>query len=197
MPPKQFHVVTPDPVHPQQSYAFTDYAAYFRLMKRRLLEAVTLEDEVRADANYPEPVEHCGVCGWWVTCKEKREEDDHSSLVAGVSRLQRRELAANNAPTLTAIALLPDPIPFKPRRGSASSYGRVQRQASVQHDSRELPVPLHRLRELEVARGLSRHPEPSPGDIFLDLEGDPYAREKGREYLFGVGSDSSITACSN
>src|SRR5690606_3403038 len=25
-----------------------------------------------------------------------------------------------------------------------------------------------------------------PGDLFLDLEGDPFAREGGREYLFGL-----------
>jgi hypothetical protein len=28
-------------------------------------------------------------------------------------------------------------------------------------------------------------PVPSPGDIFLDLEGDPFARDGGREFLFG------------
>jgi hypothetical protein len=33
---------------------------------------------------------------------------------------------------------------------------------------------------------LSRLPEPSPGDVFLDLEGDLFAVEGGREYLFGV-----------
>jgi uncharacterized protein len=184
--PTHFHVVTSDPVHPRQSYRLNDYAAYFRLMKRRMLEAVEMGDEVLGGMHYPEPVDHCGVCRWWGTCDTRRHADDHSSLVAGVTRLQRRELAANGAPTLTAIAQLPDPLPFKPRRGSSTSYARVQRQAAVQHDSRDLAVPLHRLRELEDGRGLLRLPEPSPGDIFLDLEGDPYAREKGREYLFGV-----------
>ena len=41
-------------------------------------------------------------------------------------------------------------------------------------------------------QGLARLPAPSPGDIFLDLEGDPFARDGGREYLFGlviVGTD--------
>ena len=37
--------------------------------------------------------------------------------------------------------------------------------------------------------GLCRLPEPSPGDIFLDLEGDPYAVEGGREYLIGVATE--------
>src|SRR5207249_2311613 len=34
-------------------------------------------------------------------------------------------------------------------------------------------------------RGLAGLPNPSPGDLFLDLEGDPYVDEGGIEYLFG------------
>src|SRR5581483_7888393 len=30
-------------------------------------------------------------------------------------------------------------------------------------------------------------PEPSPGDLFFDMEGDPFVGEHGIEYLFGVG----------
>src|SRR6185503_17664553 len=80
------------------------------------------------------------------------------------------------------------PMPFKPKRGSAETYLRVRAQAKVQLESRSLQVPLHRLRELEIGFGLFRLPEPSPGDLFLDLEGDPFATEGGREYLFGIVS---------
>ena len=34
--------------------------------------------------------------------------------------------------------------------------------------------------------GLAALPAPSPGDVFLDLEGDSYAFETGIEYLFGI-----------
>src|SRR5581483_7542412 len=33
--------------------------------------------------------------------------------------------------------------------------------------------------------GLARLPAPSPGDVFLDLEADPFVGENGLEYLFG------------
>ncbi len=42
------------------------------------------------------------------------------------------------------------------------------------------------MRDVEKERGLLRLPEPSPGDVFLDLEGDSFAAEGGREYLFGL-----------
>ena len=35
-------------------------------------------------------------------------------------------------------------------------------------------------------RGLLVLPEPSPGDLFLDLEGDPFALDDGVDYLFGI-----------
>lgn len=33
--------------------------------------------------------------------------------------------------------------------------------------------------------GLARLPDPSPGDIFLDCEGDSFASNGGQEYLVG------------
>ena len=38
---------------------------------------------------------------------------------------------------------------------------------------------------METGFGLTRLPEPSDGDVFLDLEGDPFVGEHGLEYLFG------------
>src|SRR5262249_43386123 len=34
--------------------------------------------------------------------------------------------------------------------------------------------------------GLGALPQPSPDDLFLDLEGDPYALDDGVDYLFGI-----------
>src|SRR5262249_46795515 len=44
------------------------------------------------------------------------------------------------------------------------------------------------LQPIEAEKGLCRLPEPSRGDLFLDLEGNPFAGEGGREYLFGIVS---------
>ncbi|MBA3779864.1 MAG: hypothetical protein H0X16_11325, partial [Chloroflexi bacterium] len=40
--------------------------------------------------------------------------------------------------------------------------------------------------EVDPERGLSILPPPSPGDLFFDIEGDPFAEDEGLEYLFGV-----------
>ena len=167
--------------------ATDDYAAYFRWIRAQMEAAVAGQDHAAlAAAHYPEPVDHCDVCAWSAACNAKRHADDHLSLVAGITALQRRELESREVPTLTALARLPVPLPFKPRRGSAEAYVRVREQARVQLESRGQARPVVELRPVEAGHGLARLPEPSPGDVFLDLEGDSFAREGGREYLFGV-----------
>lgn len=184
--PEHFYVVTPNPDGPITKYRVDDYAAYFRLIRAQMQATVALGDVAIAATNYPEPVDHCEVCGWSSECRHKRRLDDHLSLVAGISRLQRRELESQQITTLAQLAKLPIPLPFKPTRGGADTYVRVREQAKLQFQSRGKIPPLHELRAFEAGAGLSRLPEPSPGDVFLDLEGDPYAVEGGREYLFGV-----------
>lgn len=184
--PEHFYVVTPNPDGPVTKYRVDDYAAYFRLIRAQMEATVALGDATIAATNYPEPVDHCDVCAWSGDCKHKRRLDDHLSLVAGISRLQRHELETQQVTTLAHLAKVPLPLPFKPTRGGADTYVRVREQARLQFESRGKVPPLHELRTCEAGAGLSRLPEPSPGDVFLDLEGDPYAVEGGREYLFGV-----------
>ena len=181
--PEQFYVVTPEGKH---AYRVDDYAAYFRFIRSRMLATVALDYDQVAAANYPDPVDHCEICHWFGECRDKRRADDHLSLVAGISRTQRRELESRSVATVTSLAALSIPLEFKPKRGSAETYVRVREQARLQHESRDRSPPLHELLAVEPEKGLCRLPEPSLGDLFLDLEGDPFAREGGREYLFGV-----------
>jgi predicted RecB family nuclease len=184
--PEHFHVVTPDPVSPVQTYRVQDFAAYFRLVRRRLEATIQQDANAIAAANYPEPVEHCDVCRWWSNCNKRRHDDDHLTLVASISRLQMRELEKVGITTLAKLGTLPLPLPFSPRRGASDTYVRVREQARIQLLGRSEGHPVHELLPISPDHGLSRLPAPSPGDIFLDLEGDPYARDGGREYLFGV-----------
>jgi uncharacterized protein len=185
--PERFYVVTPETAAPIHEYRVDDYAAYFRLIRRWLEETIGEDDAVLAASNYPEPVDHCDVCPWSSVCSQKRRADDHLSLVAGISRLQRRELEARNISTLAGLAKLPLPLPFKPKRGATATFERVREQARLQLAARESNQPVFEmLQPIQPGEGLCRLPEPSRGDLFLDLEGDPFAGESGREYLFGV-----------
>ena len=168
------------------SYRVADYAAYYRRVKGQLLATLADGHEAVVGRTYPELVEACELCRWWTRCNGRRRKDDHLSFIAGIARAHRREFEAQGAPTLAAAAALPHPLPFVPTRESQETYERLRDQARLQHQQRTSRQPVHELLPIEPSQGLCRLPEPSPGDLFLDLEGAAYAREGGREYLFGL-----------
>jgi predicted RecB family nuclease len=184
--PEHFHVVTPDPVQPLHSYRVNDYLAYYRMVRAALVDALALGHHALLGAHYPEPVEHCGVCAWEARCMARRRKDDHLSFIAGAGRMHRQELAAQGHPTLTSAATMAVPVTFKPSRGARETYDRLGDQARVQHQQRIEKHPVFERLPVVAGEGLTRLPEPSRGDIFLDLEGARFAREGGREFLFGI-----------
>lgn len=187
--PEYFYVVTPDTDQPVNAYRVNAYSAFFRLLRRRLEAFVEGDDDALVAENYPEPVDHCDVCAWSSVCSAKRRRDDHLSLVAGITRVQRTELQSRDITTVAALAETPLPFTFKPRRGALSSYIRIREQARVQVEARSRNQAVFELLQpIEPEKGFCRLPEPSSGDLFLDLEGDPFAGDAGREYLFGVVS---------
>lgn len=194
--PEEFWVVSPGEFENPEQFRTTDYLAFARRVEAGLVESV--DGEIPAEPRAPEPVADCDVCRWWGRCDKQRREADHLSLVAGISRLQRRELEHLGIATLTDLAGASLPLDPAPRRGSPESYQRVREQARVQRDSRGREPIVEFLEDAEVPAeddrrlGLARLPEPSPGDVFLDLEGDPFVEGGGREYLLGwvtVGGD--------
>jgi predicted RecB family nuclease len=159
-----------------------DYFSYYRLAKRRL-EAFVAADAARA--GYPEPVEHCGVCSWWKRCEERRRGDDHLSLVAGITARQRDRLSSAHIARVTDLGVLD---PAQRVDGIAKeSLARVREQARLQVAGRAAGMPLYELLlDVEPHFGLDRLPVPTPSDLFLDLEGDPFVQGNGLEYLFGL-----------
>jgi predicted RecB family nuclease len=182
--PESMYVVPPGETFQPEQYRVLDYAAYYRYVKTRLAAAVT--GSLDASKTYPEPTPHCEVCRWWSACDTERRQDDHLSLVASISRLQRKQLQIWATKTVGDLAKFPLPIHERPEHGSKEGYVRVREQARVQVEGREERRPVHEVLEITEEHGLSLLPEPSSGDIFFDLEGDPFVGLSGREYLFGV-----------
>ena len=143
-------------------------------------------------ATYPEPVEHCDVCRWAAECVARRRADDHLSLVSGISARQRRALTQRGVATLESLGDLSVPMDPPLADVGAGALSRVHEQARIQLEGRresrlkyELLLPRPDA-EIELERGLASLPPPSPGDLFFDIEGDPYALDDGLDYLFGV-----------
>jgi uncharacterized protein len=185
--PEQMHVVIPGCGFEPVNYRTAEFAAYYRHVRTSLERSLT---PANATATYPSPKDHCDICRWRKECDARRRRDDHLCLVAGISASQIAELSRRDVTTLTSLASLPLPLPWKPERGLAQSYERSRQQARIQLEGRLAAKPIYETLPLVPDNGLYRLPEPSPGDIFLDLEADPFVGEEGLEFLFGyAGAD--------
>ncbi len=180
--PRWMHVVLGGSAEPER-LPVQHYIAYFRRVRREFARAY------RGNGiTYPEPTEHCDVCPWFPVCDELWRKDDHLSLVAGITRNQRKLLVERNVDTAARLAKL-----ILPARPSIEGIGesalvRIREQARLQVEAREAGRLVYELLEpVEPERGLTALPPPSPGDVFLDLEGDRYAlNQEGLEYLIGT-----------
>ncbi len=179
----EFMYVVPPAVHfAEEAHRIADYAAYFRHVKARLEKSC---DRGEAGPTYPEPCVHCDVCRWYKECDATRRADDHLSLVAGILRLQRNQFVAWDAASVASLAVFPIPLKQKPLHGSRESHERVREQARIQVDGRVRSKAVHELLAIAENTGFCRLPAPSPEDMFVDLEGDPFVGSCGQEYLFG------------
>jgi len=184
IPPETLAVITGDGV--SHAYRTADFAPYFRYVKARF-EARIAAGLDAAPHSYPDPVDHCRVCTWLPSCIDRRRADDHPSLVAGLSRLDTERFARSGATTLTTVAERPLDAAVQDMRDSRRI--RLREQARVQLHKKLTGESLWELIEPDPAdpgKGLAAMPEPSPWDLFFDIEADPWATEAGLEYLLGV-----------
>jgi predicted RecB family nuclease len=176
-PPELLTVVAGD--GQRRSYRLDDCASYARRVREQLVDTIAARP-----STYPEKVRFCAQCRWDPHCSAQRRADDHLSLVAGMRREQARELAAGGVASLAALAVA-DPAGLPPAL-PAPVRGRLVQQARLQAVQRATGTPTYELLPPQPRRGLALLPVPSPGDLFLDLEGDPYVGDTGLEYLFGL-----------
>jgi predicted RecB family nuclease len=192
--PEWMHVALGGSARAVERLRVDDYMAYYRSVRERFL--ATMRTAMPAGypprATYPDPVDHCDVCRWAAECAMRRRADDHLSLVAGISARQRRALTVRGVTTLESLGTLRLPVAPRLEGTSNAALLRVREQARIQLEGRRAGRPLHELLlpepgdPIDPERGLAALPEPSPGDLFFDIEGDPYALDDGLDYLFGI-----------
>ena len=176
-PPELMHVALG--TGERESFRVADFSAYFRRIRRHLEELLA----AGLDETYPDPVEHCALCRWSDLCDGRRLADDHLSLVAGMGRVQVTRLAERGITTVARLAS--SGADERPRRVGADTFERLRQQARLQVSERDTGEQSYELLAPAPERGFALLPEPDEGDVFFDIEGDPFY-DDGLEYLFGV-----------
>lgn len=119
------------------------------------------------------------VCGTCVHCEAAIAEHDDLFQIAGITKSQRSKLLTSGVTTLQDFA--------KSKKNKSQivnrTWSKLHSQARLQADP-SLGIEVHSVDTLNTI------PEPNPGDIFFDFEGDPMWTDEsgvaeGLEYLFG------------
>ncbi|NOT25440.1 MAG: TM0106 family RecB-like putative nuclease [Acidobacteria bacterium] len=158
---------------------YRDFASYYRNIRARFLEAASVDRET-----YPRPVSHCGLCEFSDYCDARWRQDQHLSLVYGLSRSQVERLNEAGVLTVADLAAI-DPVA---RVGiGPQTLHRLRHQATLQTHFRQTGSHKFELLPPTPENGFRLLPAPSEGDIFFDMEGYPYFEPaSGLEYLFGL-----------
>src|SRR4051794_881270 len=181
--PEFIHVVTGDGV--SRPWRLSDVVAYARRARARLEMFVDAPPETG-----PSPIGYCEQCRWASRCNAELRQADDLGLVAGMRGDQRDALRAVGIPTLEALAGA-SPELLRSSGVGADARTRLQQQAAEQLRERISGEPSRTLLPPQPGLGLLRLPPPSPGDLYLDFEGDPWFEDgAGIEYLAGLGDRS-------
>jgi predicted RecB family nuclease len=186
LPERMYVVLGTGDVEP---YRPADFGAFFRRARVRLAGAVATRPET-----YPYPVSHCGICDFYEVCDRRWKEDDHLTQVAWIRHDQIERLSSAGIGTLEALG--ETPAGTEVDQLAPDTFERLRHQAALQLRARRTNSHLYELLQPQEKRGLGLLPPPDPGDLFYDIEGDPFF-EPGRslEYLHGTcGADGQFHA---
>ncbi len=161
------------------SFRPEEFGAYYRRVQARLERFAA-----RPSPTEPWPVEHCGICDFKPVCEAHWDAIDHLSRVAGIRHSQIEKLLVAGIATLAQLGAAgaepPDGI-------AAETWAKLRGQAELQLWARENGRDRHVLLPHQAGVGFALLPEPSPGDLFFDFEGNPFWDEDGSlEYLWGI-----------
>ncbi|GAA4382369.1 TM0106 family RecB-like putative nuclease [Brevibacterium sp. NPDC049920] len=174
------------------THRLSDIAPMYRLRRARLVAMITGHQAEPRPVRWNDPrYTQCGSCP---DCEAEIESHRDMWLVYALSTVQRQRLRQAGLQTIDDVAAWQpgDPNGGVPQR----TMTKLARQARLQIASKGRDVPV-----FEVGDPTALHllPEPSPGDLFFDFEGDPLWTPDGvtwgLDYLFGmVDSAGRFTA---
>ena len=161
-----------------QSFRPREFDAYARRVRARLEQFVAAPPPTE-----PYPCDHCGICEFNALC----EAGGTRSTTSAASPASTAARSRSSRPTGSRHSPRSREREHAPPGLNPETFEKLRRQARLQLSRRETGEPVYELLDPQPARGLALLPDASPGDLFFDIEGDPFWDEQGSlEYLWGV-----------
>ncbi len=166
----------------RSTHRLSEYTDYVRQLRERLTHFVENPEDT-----IPRRCSECDLCRWRDRCNAEWERKDSLYLVAGIRGQQVTRLEEAGITTMEALAGVEkyDLVP----KMAPQTLANLHTQARLQVGRRKGSGPTSLLRPHVRGKGFDLLPEPDPGDLFYDIEGNPHYRENGEEgleYLHGI-----------
>lgn len=161
------------------SYRTLDFWQYYLSQKRAFLDQQSQFDAKQ----YPNPFDYNDVGDWTEYVERLRQELDHLSGIANITRTQIAKL--NQAGIFTCKDLIQEQELYLVKLPVQISM-RLQHQARLQAKTQKTGKLAYELLPVDHTdpKGLASLPDHDDADLFFDLEGYPL-EEGGLEYLWG------------
>jgi len=186
---KQLDLATPTNVHLWLGGDKTWSTSALDLIDLAELFMERVRSKIKNYSEKPNPIwapprESCVRCRWQSSCEQGREEASDLSLIQGIRTSTRNLLVNGGIKTLLQMANADDSDrPKSPKEVSRETFANLREQAIIQLKGEGQVKPIHEVRDITA---LNLLPAPSAGDIWFDMEGDPFANDgEGLEYMFG------------
>ncbi len=166
----------------RSTHRLAEYADYVRQLRERLTRFTEKPEQTT-----PRRCSECDLCRWRDRCNTQWKNEDSLYGVAGIRAQQVVRLENAGIKTMAALASLEqdETVP----KMAPETLQKLHTQTRLQVARREGSEPTAILRPYIENKGFDLLPEPAPGDLFYDIEGNPHYRENGEEgleYLHGV-----------
>jgi uncharacterized protein len=134
--------------------------------------------------NWAAPREACVRCRWNEHCATGRVNDRDLSLIYGIRSTTRTALIEGGIKTIDDMSNATDEQRKSLKKNvSKETFEKLRDQAKIQIKGEGSSTPIFELRDPEALRVI---PASSEGDVWFDMEGDPYSDGGGGlEYMFG------------
>lgn len=167
----------------RSDHPYADILPVLQVQRERLFALVAERRAEGAATNAPvawgdDRYSICGNCDW---CKQEIAATGDTRGVAGMTLAQRSKLRSTGVTTIAGLASSVGPV----KGIGGLTLERLRAQARLQLTPGTDAAPAY---EVVDASALGAIPEPSPGDMFFDFEGDPLYEEHGTwglDYLWG------------
>ena len=135
--------------------------------------------------NWAAPREACVRCRWKEHCAEGRVSDRDLSLIYGIRSSTRSTLIDGGIVTIDDMSKATDEQRKSLKKTvSKETFEKLREQARIQIEGEGKEPPIFEFKDPSLLRLI---PASSEGDIWFDMEGDPYSEGgEGLEYMFGM-----------